>query len=335
VKKAVITGPGQAAVTDMPRLQARDRWVVVRVRVAPMCAEYKRFIAGEPAQHVGHEAAGDVVAVDRPALVRSGDRVVALPLYSCGRCAPCLAGEYLLCDKDSTALFTGADGSAAMAQYLLKPDWLLVPIPEQVSYEHAAMACCGLGATFGAMDRLTVGAFDTVLITGLGPVGLGGVINARYRGARVIGVDPNPVRAELARRLGADLVIDPADGQALAAVLEATAGSGAGKAVECSGDLAAQRLCLDATRRGGAVAFVGESNDRTPIQVSPDLLRKCLTVIGCWQYNLNAAPRLMRQIAALGPALDTLITHTFPLEEIQQAWQLQASGRCGKIILRP
>lgn len=115
----------------------------------------------------------------------------------------------------------------------------------------------------------------------------------------------------------------------------ATAGRGPDEAVECSGDLGAQRLCLDATRRGGSVAFVGESTTQTPLRVSPDLLRKSLTVIGAWQYNLNAAPQLIRQIASVGAALDTLITHTFPLEEIQQAWQTQASGRCGKILLRP
>jgi len=58
-------------------------------------------------------------------------------------------------------------------------------------------------------------------------------------------------------------------------------------------------------------------------------------VIGSRQYNLNTAPRLIRQIAGVGSALDTLITHTFPLEEIQQAWQTQVSGQCGKILLRP
>jgi len=241
VKKAVITGPRQAAVVTMPALQPHDDWVVVRVRVAPMCAEYKRFITGEPAGPVGHEAAGEVVRVDRPARVRAGDRVVALALYSCGWCAACTAGDYLLCEQDSTRVFAGRDGSAAMAQYLLKPERLLVPIRDGMSYEHAAMACCGLG-----------------------PVGLGAIINARYRGAWVIGIEPNLLRARLATRLGADLVIDPADGQTLAAVLSATAGRGIGKTVECSGNLTAQRLRLDAAQRGGSVASVGESITQTP-----------------------------------------------------------------------
>ena len=95
-----------------------------------------------------------------------------------------------------------------MAQYLLKQDWMLLPIPDDMSYEHAAMACCGLGPTFGAFQTMGVDRYDTVLITGLGPVGLGGVINAVYRGARVIGVDANRYRAKLALELGASAVID-------------------------------------------------------------------------------------------------------------------------------
>ena len=88
------------------------------------------------------------------------------------------------------------------------------------------MACCGLGASFGALDRLAVTGDDTLLITGLGPVGLGGVINARFRGARVIGVEANPLRADLARTLGADLVVDPTDPDAVEQVRAATGAAG-------------------------------------------------------------------------------------------------------------
>jgi len=99
------------------------------------------------------------------------------------------------------AFHASHDGSATMAQYLVKPDWLLIPIPDDVSYDHAGMACCGLGPTFGAFNSMKVDRFDTVLITGLGPVGLGGIVNARYRGARVIGVESNPWRAQRACEL--------------------------------------------------------------------------------------------------------------------------------------
>jgi L-iditol 2-dehydrogenase len=223
-----------------------------------------------------------------------------------------------------------------MAQYLLKPDWLLVPIPDGMSYEHASMACCGLGPTFGAMETLGVDAFDTVLITGLGPVGLGGVINARYRGARVIGVDGNQWRAQRALELGAEAVIDPSDADSLAQILALTSnGRGVDKAVDCSGVVAAHRLCIDATRRRGAVAFVGESYTDTPVKISPDTIRKGLTLIGSWHYNLKDTPKIMRIIAESGPALDKLISHTFPMTQVQLAWELQASGQCAKVLLKP
>jgi threonine dehydrogenase-like Zn-dependent dehydrogenase len=338
MKKAVITGVRQADVVDVPQPVPKEDWVLVKIHVAPMCTEYKSFLAGRPSAHLGHEAAGEVVEIAQPGKVKVGDRVVVMPQYPCGQCALCLAGDYIYCqDSVDFEAFTGSpEGRATMAQYLLKPDWLLVPIPDAMSYEHAAMACCGLGPTFGAMEAMGVDAFDTVLITGLGPVGLGGVINARFRGARVIGVEGNPWRAERARALGAEVVVNPHDDDALQQILALTEGErGVDKAVDCAGVVAAHRLCVDAVRRRGKVAFVGESHAETPIKISPDMIRKGLTIMGSWHYNLKDTPKLMRIIAESGPSLDLLISHTFPLHQVQQAWTLQASGQCAKVLLKP
>ena len=102
-------------------------------------------------------------------------------------------------------------GSGTFAQYILKPDWLLPPIPEGVSYVHATMAIDGIGASFGAFQAIDIGASDILLITGLGPVGLGAVVNACFRGTRVIGVEPVPWRRERALQMGAEVVFDPAE----------------------------------------------------------------------------------------------------------------------------
>ena len=126
-----------------------------------------------------------------------------------------------------------------MAQYVLKHDWLLPVIPDDISDEHGGMACCGLGPTFGAAQRMQVSAFDTFMVTGLGPVGLGGVINGKYCGARVIAVDSHPWRQEKARELGADFVIDPTDKNALDQIIDLTEGLGVDAAVDCSGVVAA------------------------------------------------------------------------------------------------
>ena len=335
--KAIVAGERQAAVIDVPEPHPKENWAVVKVHVAPMCTEYKAFVAGSRSEYLGHEAAGEVVAVAQAGRVQVGDRVVVMPQYPCGRCWLCLAGDYIHCQHTvDVAAFTGSpEGRATMAQYVIKPDWLLVPIPDGMSYAHASLACCGLGATFGAFETLACNGFDTVLITGLGPVGLGAVINARYRGARVIGVEANPWRAQRAGELGAEVVLDPADEQIVEQIRDLTHGLGADQAVDCSGTVAAHRLCIDAVRRRGVVAFVGECSADTPLRVSPDMIRKGLTLFGSWHYNLKHAPKIMRMIGETGPQLDRLISHTFPLTQVQAAWEVQASGQCAKVLLKP
>lgn len=338
MKHVTVLGQRRAGIIRARKPQPKANWVVIKAHAAPMCTEYKSFATGAQARGFGHEAAGEVVAVAQPGRVSIGDRVVAMPLHACGRCRHCLAGDYIHCQDgfDFTG-FHGSDfGNATMAQYLLKQDWMLLPIPGGMSYEHASMACCGLGPTFGAYQTMGVDRHDTILITGLGPVGLGGVINAVYRGARVIGVDANRYRAALAMALGASAVIDPGDNDALQQVLSMTAdGRGVDKAIDCSGVVAAHRLCIDATRRRGKVAFVGECADDTPLRISDDMIRKGLTLIGAWHYNLADSPRLMATISELGDQLDKLITHRFPIDDIQRAWETQLSGQCGKVILLP
>lgn len=332
MRAAAILGPGLAGLVDVAPPRAGGDRVVVRVDVAPMCAEYRKFLAGDTSAPLGHEAAGVVVDAGESSLVSVGDRVVAMPLEGCGRCALCRAGEYIYCQD------VGDDGkgaplvASAMAEYVAKPDWLLVPVPDGVSLEHASMACCGLGASFGSISRIGVGDGDLVLVTGLGPVGLGAVLNCVVRGACVLACDPNPWRRARARELGAAEAIDPTRG-ALETVLELSGGRGVDVSVECSGAVEAHRLCLDATRRRGSVGFVGESVAPTELRVSPDLLRKGLTLVGSWHYPLSRATELMEQIAALGPRLDLLISHRFGLEEIQTAFETQVDGRSAKVLL--
>ena len=338
MKQVAVLGKERASATAGDRPRAKDNWVVVKVHVAPMCTEYKAFAAGTSHPMWGHEAAGEVVEVAQPCRVKAGDRVVVMPMNACGQCALCLNGDYIHCQRaiDFAALHGSAAGQGAMAQYLLKQDWQLLPIPDGMSYDHAAMACCGLGPTFGAMQRMEVDRHDTLLITGLGPVGLGGVINGVYRGARVIGVDAVPYRAEKALELGAEAVVNPLDDEALGQILDLSAeGRGVDKAIDCSGVVAAHRLCIDAARRKGQVAFVGECGDDTPLRISQDMIRKGLTLIGSWHFNMADTPRMMRMIGEVGEQLDKLITHRFSIDDIQTAWETQLSGLCGKVLLQP
>jgi len=336
MKKVVIRDVRHALLADVAEPQPRENWVLVKVHAAPMCAEYKQFIAGGQHEYLGHEAAGEVVAIAQPGKLKVGDRVVAMPLSGCGTCTLCLRGDYIYCTQapDYVACTGSPEGRGTMAQYILKPDWLLPRIPEGMPYERAALACCALGPSFGALEAIGASAYDTVLITGAGPVGLGALLNARYRGARAIVVESVAWRVERARQMGAAAVLDPQSDTVLQAIGDLTDGRGVDCAIDCSGSVAAERLCIEATRRKGVVAFVGECQQELGIRVSPDLIRKGLTLIGSWHYNLADFPRII-QVIEQSPLIELLISHVIPMSEIQSAFELSASQQTAKVILRP
>ena len=326
-------GPERAGLIDKPDPIAKGEFAVVKIHSAPMCTEYKGFKNEGTSESFGHEAAGEVVEIAQEGTVKVGDRVVVMPHYPCGKCYLCLAGEYVHCQQDHQGpnVPEQAGVTATYAQYILKRDWQLVPIPEEVSYHHAGMACCGLGSTFNAMRLMNVNALDTVLITGMGPIGLGGVINAVYRGARVIAVESHPYRASLAKKLGAAEVVNPQDEDALDQIQDLTSGRGIDKGIECSAAAGAVRLLIDATRPKGHIALIGGIGE-VEIQGSA-IINKGLTVHGTRHYNLIDTPAMMQMITQVKAQLDTFITHTFPMSQIQEAWALQCTHNCGKVVL--
>jgi L-iditol 2-dehydrogenase len=333
MKQVFITGKNSCEIREVPNPVSSGDWVVVRIRVAPMCTEYKQFVSGEVNHPLGHEAAGEVVDVAQSGPVRVGDRVVVMPQYPCGQCQLCLSGEYIHCQNTTSVKeYSGNEyGDSTYAELILKPSMLLPVIPEDISYEHASMLCCGLGPAYGAMDRMQVNEADTVLITGMGPVGLGGVINAKYRGAKVIAVSGNPYRSNLATQLGADHIIEP-DASAKEKVMDLTHGLGASISIDCAGAVDAQRLLINSTARNGKIAFVGESGS-LDIKVSDDLIRNGLTLYGIWHYNYGGIRKLFDLVRQENSKIDMLITHRFPLDKVAEAWKLQQTHQCGKVVL--
>ncbi len=322
---------------ERPVPKARDEWVLVKILSAPMCNEYHQYAQGLPIPWIGHEAAGTVEDPAQSSLFKPGDRIVVMPQLPCGRCELCYQGEYIHCRSLHDAqLLLGADAATAtFAQYMLKPARQLVPVPPGYNLDHAAMACCGLGPSFGAAERMQLGHTDTILVSGLGPVGLGAVINCTFRQATVIGSDPNPYRRELALSLGANHVLDPTEEGALAQILDWTAGHGVDGAIECAGIVAAQEFCVQAARIKGHITIVGSAKEKAAIALGTDILFKGLTIQGSWHYNQGSTAKLMRQIAQVGSQLDRMITHRFPLRQVRDAWETQCAGRCGKVILQP
>ena len=338
MKVAAVLGEHQAGLVEVPDPIPKEDWVVVKIHASPMCTEYHAFEHGYKTDGLGHEAAGEVVDIAQPGKVEIGDRVVVMPQYPCGKCPLCTDGDYIHCENNyNFEEFVGTrHGSATMAQYILKPSWLLPKIPDDVSYEHASLACCALGPSYRAFDEMGVNATHTVLITGIGPVGFGAIANARFRGAKVIAAELIPWRAERARQMGVEAVINPTDDDAVDQIRDLTTdGRGVDFALDCSGNVHAHRLCIDTTRRRGTIAFVGQSgtND-TILHVSPDLIGKGLRLMGAWHYNLNQFPGLMKVIEG-SPLLDLLISNIFPMSEIQKAFETSASQESSKIILKP
>ena len=263
MQKVIVTGECRAELVDAADPQPKEDWVLIKVMVTPMCTEYKVYRSGLRAEYLGHEAVGEVVAVAQPCRVNVGDRVVVQPQYACGKCQRCLEGDNIYCENTyNFAAFTGShEGSATYAQYLLKPSWLLSPIPDDVSWEHAGVALCGLGPSFGAFEAIRLGALDTVLITGLGPVGLGAVVNARFRGARVVAVDAVAWRGERALQMGVNLVLDPA----IPLPRRASVNSPAAPAwtVRWTARAPSRRSDCASTRPAGAAAWPSSASART------------------------------------------------------------------------
>lgn len=336
MKKAVIRGERQAGLIEVPKPQPLKDWVVVKVHASALCTEYKSYLVGRELQMGGHEGVGEVVAVAQPGPVKVGDRVVILPQYPCGKCALCMAGDAIYCENnfDFEEIAGSKNGRGTFAQYTLVPNWRLPPIPAGMSYEHATMAIDGIGASFGAFQTMKVDASDTLLITGLGPVGLGAVVNARFRNTRVIGVEPVTWRKNRALQMGVEAVFHPDEPDLLRKIQELTGGKGVSCALDCSGKGNAQRLCVDAARRRGRVAFVGESNDELVIRVSPDLIRKGLTLRGSWLYNTADYPKVI-QVIQQSPLIDLLVSHVLPMSQIQDGFELLVSGQCAKVVIHP
>lgn len=330
MKAAAIIGKKEAELVEIPDPSPVGEFVLIKIHRVPMCTEYKGYLKGQKNDNLGHEAVGEVIEVAQPGKVSVGDRVVLQCGSGCGQCALCYSGEHIHCLNWSWP----ETRNPRFAQYALQKDWLCSKIPDDISYDHAGLALCGLGPSFGAMDQIGVKATDTVLITGLGPVGLGGVINARHRGARVIAVESVPYRANIGKELGAEEVFDPNDSDILEKIKELSGGEGVDKALDFSGAALAHRLMLDATRRRGEVAFVGEGSE-FPLIVSSDMIRKGLVLRGNWHYNISDFPKLVRVIQTSKGKLDRLITHHFPMSEVRDAFELQTTGKCGKVFLDP
>ena len=326
--KSLVLQNKKAWVEDVPDPSPEKEWVVVKIESTPICGSDKgAFFSDTPVRDAGHEGSGIVVETDGSSLLKKGDRVILNPLSGCGGCNLCRTGNYIYCTA-RPPFYTH------FAQYLKVQDFICTILPEDISYDVGSMACCALGPAFSSIKRMNLKAFDTLLITGLGPVGMGAVTIAKFLGARVIAMDSVPFRMKLAAEMGADAVIDAADPDAKAKVAEAARPAKLVRAIEASGNPVAERLCIDLMQPGGIISFVGENHGEIPISPSNDFIRKGLTLMGSWHCNINDREEMLTLLSR-SPLVPKLITDVYGFSQVQEAFDKFVEGNACKVILKP
>jgi propanol-preferring alcohol dehydrogenase len=277
----------------------------------------------------GHEPAGVVEEVGPGVTsVVPGDRVAVYLAVGCGHCRYCRHGDYHLCPDWECLGFTRNGGNAEL---LVVPERNCLRLPEEMSFVAGAVSTDAFGTLHSACRKLGVAGDKTVAIFGLGPMGSAGVLAAKARGARVLAIDPLFERRNFALELGADKAIDPQAGDDVASLIAETDGDGVDIAIDCSGNGRAQNAALDATKRFGKVAFIGESAETT-IRPSDQLIRKQLTLIGSWYFNISEWDDIARVITAQKIPLERLVTHTFDLDDAPTAFRMFDERKTEKAV---
>jgi propanol-preferring alcohol dehydrogenase len=316
---------------DFPDLKPEGDEVVVRVEAAAICgsdlhALYEK--PGEKKQIPGHEGAGVVVAVDKARTVKPGDRVATTAFHSCGACDMCRAGYTAYCRAMKGVYGFSRDG--VHAQFVRMHESSLLPLPESIAFDEGCLILDPIGTPYHALKRTAANATHTVGVFGLGPMGLGSTLVAAHLGAKVIGVDIIAYRRELARKLGAWRVVNPADGDVVKQIRELTQGHGLDRALECSGKAEPLHAALDLCRPFGHVAIIGE-NEKAVIRPSDHFNRKEIFLSGSCCFPLGEYGEILR-LFANGLRAKELITHRFTIEQAAEAYQVFAGGDTGKVI---
>jgi len=337
MKAVFVLGNKHVKVREVPRPEAKDDLVVVKIMASVLCGTEHTAYEAPPTRAgitggSGHETAGIVWETDKARRVKTGDRVTIYPTVfeNCHSCPACWSGEWQRCSSPRMK----RSPMGTHTQYMLVPEYVCLPIPEDIPFSTGAMIDDCIGTPYRAIKRMGVNAGDTVFITGAGPIGAAAVVMAKFLNGRVITVDINEYRLEQAKLNGADYVFNPAKDDVLAQVRELTGNRGADVAIDCSGVDTAQIQCLDAVRGGGRVAFLGIKSEKTPVNVLRHFILKELTVIGSWA----STPQEHAEIVAMlrrGMLAEKIITHCFGIDDAPAAFHTFFGGNAVKVVINP
>ncbi|CAN5551783.1 alcohol dehydrogenase family protein [soil metagenome] len=341
MRHVVIDGPGNVAVLDAPDPTPPGLdGAVIEVDATAICGSDLHFYDGDlPSTGgvaVGHEFLGTVVEVG-PEVERFkvGDRVLTASVAGCGHCEGCATGDPVTCDDGPKVFGSGAlGGGQATAVAVPAADFQLLTIPDGIDDEAALLLTDNLGTGWAGAQRADIPAGGTVVVIGLGAVGLCAVRSALALGAgRVLAVDPVAGRRARAEASGAE----PLEGPTVEAVMAATGGRGADAVIDAVALDVTLTDALSCVRPGGTVSVIGVHDlEPYPLPILMGLLRSTT-------LRLTTAP-VHRTWADLVPLVssgqlktDGIFTHRFALEDAASAYAAVAArtADCMKVLLQP
>lgn len=336
MKAAIFHGAGRLAAGEWPRPSIGPGELLLRLRGCGLCgSDIAKIVAADtPGPAVfGHELVGDVVEVGAGlAGFAVGDRVVAAHHVPCGECHYCLRGSPTMC----RAFKTSHLDPGGFAEYVRVPApnvrHATFRLPAALDDEAASfvepVACC-----LRALDRTAVAPGDTAVVVGLGSIGCLFVQLLARAGAAVVGVDPVPDRAALARDLGASAA--GAAAEVAAAVRDRSAGRGADQVLITGGGADVLPWAAAHTRDGGTLHyFAGGDGDHLPLALGA-LYHRELTLTATYSSSPATLARAFELVAAGQLAVDRLISHRLPLDRLAEGVELMRRRQALKVYVTP
>jgi len=348
MKAAVLFGPNDVRVVEREVPRPGPQEVLIKVRACAICGTDPKIFAhgwqGQPpyGEYIpGHEYAGEIAALGEGVVGFSvGDRVAIEPHKGCGVCANCLKGHYTVCFNYGNVAaghrHYGFTVNGGYAEYAVNHVTTVHRIPETLDFEEATLITTAGTAMYGITRAGGVEPGETVMVAGPGPIGLMAVQIARAMGAaRVIVTGTRDERLSLACELGADVGINVKKDSVVTRVKEMTEGLGADVVLECAGTASSLTDAICCARKNGRIALIGIYSE--PVAV--DAFR-----INQWNLTLaGSRAEGNRSLSKVAPLMGDgrikarpLITHTFPLEEIDKAIRtfVQRTGGAIKVVVR-
>jgi alcohol dehydrogenase len=348
MKAVVFREKDRIAVEEIPRPRPRPGEAVIRITTTTICGTDVHIVKGEyavkPGLVLGHEPVG-VIDQLGPGLedeYEIGQRVVVGAITPCGQCFYCLNGTHSQCHGALGGWRFGNTINGAWAEYLLVPDARanLAPIPDGLRDEEVLLVPDIFSTGLSGAESGNVKVGDSVVVFAQGPIGLCATLGAQLRGAAlIIAVDSVPQRLEMARRFGANVVINYKEQDPIAEIKRLTGGRGADVAIEALGTQSTFENCLRSIRPGGTLSSLGVYSGKLAVPYEPFHagLGDQKVVTSLCPGGKERMRRLMTMIANRRVDLSPLVTHRFSLDNIAEAYDVFANQRHGvmKVALQP